>query len=144
MKKLSVKVRRLYKDSKLPCYAHPGDAGMDLFSQKNYLIRSGQRKVLSTGVAIEIPSGYVSLIWDKSGLATKNGLKVLGGVIDSGYRGEYIVTLHNLSKKSYQVKKGDKIAQLLIQPVSHCKIIETKNLSQSIRGEKGFGSSGKR
>jgi len=90
-----------------------------------------------------IPVGNVGLIWDKSGLSRKQGLKVLGGVIDSGYRGEIVITLINLGNKKYEIKKGDKIAQMLIQPVHSVEIVEVDSLDDTARGEKGFGSSGK-
>jgi len=93
---------------------------------------------------LELPAGAVSLIWDKSGLATKHGLHLLGGVIDSGYRGEYKVIMINLGSKPYKVEKGDKIGQLLIQPVMKVSIRQVKKLSNSGRGKGGFGSTGRK
>jgi dUTP pyrophosphatase len=101
-----------------------------------------ERKLISTGLSIELPEGYVSLIWDKSGIAN-DGIKTMGGVIEHTYRGEYKVILINLSDKEYNIKKYQKIAQLLIQPIVTAEVIEVNELSQTTRGEGGFGSTGK-
>lgn len=140
---LTLKIKKLFPDAVLPSFAHPGDAGMDLFARKNILIKKGERKKIGTGIAIELPHGYVALIWDKSGLATNHGLTNLGGVIDAGYRGEYFVTLLNSGVEDYTIEKGHKIAQLLIQKVEHPTIEEVSELSDSRRGAGGFGSTGK-
>ncbi|MCK5026890.1 MAG: dUTP diphosphatase, partial [Candidatus Pacebacteria bacterium] len=95
------------------------------------------------GIAMEIPEGYVGLIWDKSGLAIKQGLKVLGGVIDSGYRGEVMVGMINLTNKTYTIAEGHKVAQMIIQKTEMVEIEEVEELSDAQRGDKGFGSSGK-
>ena len=138
-----IKVKKLFYDAILPSFAHPGDAGMDLFAQNDVLIGAGEKVKVGTGVSIELPDGYVSLIWDKSGLASTHGLKSLGGVIDAGYCGEYIVGLVNLSKEDYMMKKGHKVAQLLIQKVEHPEVEEVGVLSDSSRKDGGFGSTGK-
>lgn len=140
---MELKVRKLYEDAKIPSYANPGDAGMDLYSHEDVLIPRGERKTIGTGFSAEFPEGHVALFWDKSGLASKNGLTVLAGVIDSSYRGEYKVVLLNTSNEDYYVHKGDKIAQMLIQPVVHCKIEEVVELSETQRSSGGFGSSGR-
>ncbi len=139
---LKIKIQKTNPDIKIPSYAHPGDAGMDLYSAENTVIKPGERKVISTGIKMEIPSGYVGLIWDKSGLASKHGLKTMAGVIDSIYRGEVGVVMINLDDQEYQVEKNTKIAQMLIQKIESVEIEEVENLEDSSRGEGGFGSSG--
>lgn len=141
---MKIKIQKLHKDAKVPTYATPGDAGMDLYAVKKYKIKPGQIGLIDTGLAFELPSGTVGLVWDKSGVAMKNGLKSLGGVLDMGYRGELTIGLVNLSRKTYNIDKGDKIAQLLIQKVEHVDIKEVKKLSGSVRGSGRFGSSGKK
>ena len=135
-------VKKLDLQAFLPKFAYPGDAGMDIFSVQDVIIKPSERMTCSTGIAIQIPDGYVGLIWDKSGLATKNGIKTMGGVIDSGYRGEIKIVMINLSQESYEIKKGDKIAQMLIQKVENTEITEVENLDETKRGEGGFGSTG--
>ena len=115
---------------------------MDLFSLENYMLKSGERKIFGTGLKIELPKGYVSLIWDKGGVASK-GIKTMGGVIEHTYRGEYKIILMNLSNEICEIKKGDKIAQLIIQPVETATVIEVNELTETSRGEGGFGSTGR-
>lgn len=143
---MEIKVKKLHPDATIPSFAHPGDAGMDLYVPETVTIASGERKSIALGLAFEIPDGYVGLMWDKSGLSHKHGVKSFGGVIDAGYRGELHVGIMNLSDKPYIFEKGHKIIQMLIQPVVHPTITEvgaTESLTPSSRGEKGFGSSGK-
>ena len=140
---MKVKVKKLSPEAKVPTYAHPGDAGLDIFSFEKVTIESGERKLLRTAIAVEIPDGFVGLWWDKSGLSNKHGLKILGGVIDAGYRGELMVGLINLSEQSYTVEAGDKITQMLIQKVEAAEIEEVDELSVSSRGEGKFGSTGR-
>ena len=116
---------------------------MDMYASEDVHIRKGERGKVSTGIAMEIPDGYVGLVWDKSGLSINYGLKTLGGVIDAGYRGEIIIGIANLSSEDYTIEKGHKVAQLLIQKIEAPVIEETKELSDSHRGEKGLGSTGK-
>lgn len=142
-----IKVKRIHPDAKLPSYAHEGDAGMDIFSVEEYYLKPGERKLFRTGITYELETGYVSLIWDKSGLAAKNGIKTMGGVIEYTYRGELCIVLLNTSDKEFHVEVGDKIAQMLIQPIITAKIEELKNseeLSESARGAGAFGSSGRK
>ncbi len=139
---MEIKVKRLSENAKLPTYAHPGDAGMDLYASEDVTLTPGEIIAVPTGLAFEIPSGYVGLIWDKSGLALKEGLKMMGGVIDCGYRGETKVVVICLGKKEYLVKKHTKIAQMLIQPVVSGMIKEVDTLEDSSRATGGFGSSG--
>ena len=115
---------------------------MDFYADEEPIIPPQERKIISTGIALAIPSGYVGLVWDKSGIAAKHGLKTMGGVVDSGYRGEIKIIVHNLSEEPYLVTKGTKIAQLLIQPVEQRTIVEVDTLDETTRGEGGFGSTG--
>ncbi len=139
---MKIFVKKLHHDAKLPTYAHSFDAGMDLYSVEDFSVKSGEIIAVPTGIAMEIPKGYVGLIWDKSGLALKSGVKTMGGVVDSGYRGEIKVILTNLSSDALEIKKGQKIAQMLIQKVEQCEVHEVEKLSETDRAEKGFGSTG--
>ena len=139
---VKIKIKKLNTEAKLPSYAHKGDAGLDLFSnEESFILKPKHRKLIGTGISIELPPGFVSLIWDKSGIAM-NGIKTMGGVIEHTYRGEYKVILVNLSSKNYEIKKGQKIAQLLIQKIETAEIEEVNSLSNSVRGKNAFGSSG--
>jgi dUTP pyrophosphatase len=140
---MQIRVKKLHASATIPKIALQSDAGFDLYSAEAVVVNSGERVQAKTGIAMEIPEGYVGLIWDKSGLSQKHGLKTLGGVIDAGYRGEVIVGVTNLSEETYTVEVGHKIAQMLIQKVEAPEFIEVGELSQSNRGEKGFGSTGK-
>ncbi len=139
---VKVKVKDL-GGGKLPSYAHEGDAGLDFYSTEDVMLAPGERHAFSTKIAMEIPEGHVGLLWDKSGLSRKHGLKSLGGVVDSTYRGEIFVTLVNTGKEAYEVKKGDKIIQMLIQKVEHAELEEAKELNGTARGAGGFGSTGR-
>lgn len=138
-----VKVKKLIKIAKLPTYARHGDAGLDVYSIEDVVLGAGERKAIKTGISCEIPSGYAFFVWDKSGLAVEFGIKTMAGVIDSGYRGEIRIVLLNTSQKPYKIKKGEKIAQLVLQKVEAAEIKESKELNNTERGEKGFGSTGK-
>ena len=138
-----IRVKKLSPDAVLPSYAHPGDAGIDMYSNETVTVGPGEAVKIHSGVSLEIPDGYVGLVWDRSGLSTNHSLKVLGGVIDSGYRGEFICGIINLGKQSYTFEKGHKVAQMLIQKVEHVEIIESDSLSETTRGVGGFGSTGK-
>lgn len=138
-----VKFKRLHPDAVIPKYAHHDDAGMDLFTIAPFELEPGERKSVPLGFAMEIPEGYVGLIWDKSGLSHKFGIKGFGGVIDAGYRGEFHVGLMNLSDKFFSFEKGHKIAQLLIQKVEHVELKEVTELTDSKRGAGNMGSTGK-
>lgn len=139
---MELKVKKINPDAKLPQYSHKGDAGLDLFSSVDCVLKKGEVKPIPTGIKIAIPEGHVGLVWDKSGISLK-GVHRLAGVIDSGYRGEVQVVMANLGGESFEVKKGMKIAQLLVQPVLEVKVIETEDLEETSRGENGFGSTGK-
>lgn len=140
---MKIKLQKLNPDVKILSYAHPGDAGLDLYSQEDCTLQPGERHEFSLGFALEIPDGFVALVWDKSGLAFKHGIHSLGGVIDAGYRGEYKVTLINLGHEPYLFEKGDKLAQLLIQPKISAQIEVADKLTDSSRGVGAFGSTGK-
>lgn len=140
---MEIKVKKVHPEAKLPTYAHHGDAGFDLYAIESVSIPVGARVLVSTGIAIEIPDGYVGLIWDKSGLSMVHGLKNLGGVVDAGYRGEIKAGMINLSNEDYTITAGHKVAQMLIQKVEHAEIKEVTELSDSTRGHGGFGSTGK-
>ena len=138
---MQIKIKKLDPEAKIPKYANPTDAGMDLFSVESVVIKPSELHKIKTGLSIELPDGYVSLVWDKSGIASKS-IKTLAGVIDSGYRGEYLIALINLGKEDYKIEKGDKIAQVLIQKVEHPEILVVDDLSKTSRGAGGFGSTG--
>ena len=138
-----IKVKRLHPEAKLPYYDHPGDAGLALHSVEGKVLAPGERYSFDTGVGMEFPEGFVGLIMDRSGLASKHGIKTMGGVGDAGYRGSYHVIMVNLSGESYEVQKGDKIAQMLIMPVARVTVEEVTELSDTSRGAAGFGSTGR-
>jgi len=138
-------VIKLSDTATLPTKANESDAGFDLYASKEVVLYDGPNLVC-TDISMEIPEGYVGLIWPRSGLSAKHGIDVLAGVIDSGYRGEIKVCLQMAHREEgtplYKVEKGDRIAQILIQEVPRFKLIEAEALSDSNRGAKGFGSSG--
>ncbi|HQO10509.1 MAG TPA: dUTP diphosphatase [Clostridiales bacterium] len=139
-----LKVKKISETAKLPVYAHPGDAGMDVFSDEERLIRSGESALIKTGIKIELPANTEAQVRPRSGLALKEGITVLNtpGTIDEGYRGEVGVILINHSKKDFLITAGMKIAQIVISPVYQAEIIEVDELSDTRRGEGGFGSTG--
>jgi len=139
---MKLKVKKMNPDAKIPVYGHKGDAGMDLFSSLEYVLPKGEVFAVPTGIQVEIPKGYVGLIWDKSGISLK-GIHRLAGVVDAGYRGEVKVVMINWGQSPFFVEKGMKIAQLLIQAVEEAEIIEVEDLDDSSRGDGGFGSTGK-
>ncbi len=140
----AVKIRKLSPDAHLPEYAHFGDSGADLFATEAAVLQPMQRQAIGTGLAAEVPRGYELQVRPKSGLAIKSGLTVLNtpGTIDFGYRGEIKVILINLSSEAYEVEKGQKIAQLVVAPVATAEFVEVRELSDTARGEGGFGSTG--
>jgi len=144
---MKIEIQLLDPDIELPSYAKPGDAGLDLRSRVDMTLAPGMRALVPTGVAIAIPVGYVGLVHPRSGLAIKNGISMVNtpGTIDSGYRGEIAVILinHDL-KESFEIKRGDRIAQLVIQRVEVAELVEVQELAVSERGAGGFGSSGLR
>lgn len=141
---MQLKVKKLHEDAKLPTHGHPGDAGMDFYCLEDVLFPPGKQERVRTGVAIEIPEGYVGLIWDKSSISFNLGLKIMGGVIDSGFRGEVTMNLLNVSDKEVLMTKDHKIAQMIIQKFEYCDILEVDELSETVRGEGREGSTGKK
>ena len=132
----------LHDSAKNPTKGHIDDAGWDLYSSETVSIPAGATVLVSTGVAMAIPKSYVGLIWDRSSMGVK-GVHRHAGVIDSGYRGEVKVCLHNTTKETYHVERGDRIAQLLIQEVPVFRQHVVDELDTTSRGDGGFGSSGK-
>ena len=140
-----LQVRRLDDGVPLPAYQQEGDAGLDLCSSEDVVVEPGERVVIGTGIAVAIPSGYVGFTTPRSGLAARHGLSMVNapGVIDSGYRGEIKVILVNLDpRESIEVRRGDRVAQLVVVPVATVRIVETDELPGSQRGEGGLGSTG--
>jgi dCMP deaminase len=137
---LGLKIKKIHPLAQVPSYAHVGDAGLDLYAVEGGEIAPFSRAKFGTGISLEIPEGYVGLIWDRSGLSTKKGLKSLGGVVDSIYRGEVLVALANISDEPVQIMQGDRVAQILIQKVESVSVEVVDELADSERGENGFGS----
>jgi dUTP pyrophosphatase len=140
---MKIGFKKLHPEAKLPTYGHPTDAGMDLYTLEEIIIKPREKVIIPTGLAIDLPVGYAALFWDKSSIASQKGLKSLGGVIDSGYTGEMKIILINLSEREVILEKGSKFIQLLIQKVEHCDIELVDEVSDGIRGSGGFGSTGK-
>lgn len=136
-----LKIELMHPQAKLPTRANNTDAGIDLFSSENHLIGPGQKAVIRTGIKMAIPDGCAGLIWDKSGIA-KTGLHTTAGVIDSGYRGEIMISAINLGGMTISVEAGQKIAQILIQKIEQLNIVESEINDETIRGQGGFGSTG--
>ncbi len=138
--KLSIK--KLTEDAKPPVRAHEGDAGLDLFGLADVILAPRTPMRVPTGIAMAIPAGFVGMICDRSSLGTK-GIRVLGGIVDAGYRGEVQILLINLKDEPFIIAKGDKVAQMLILPVNLCAVEEVSDLDNTSRGADGFGSTGK-
>ena len=136
--------RKVHPDAVLTSYAHPSDAGMDVRSVEDLTIAPGKRALVHTGLVMLLPPKYEAQVRPRSGLALKSGVTVLNtpGTIDSGYRGEVGVILANFGDADFQVKKGDKIAQIVIAPVTQPEIVETDFIDETDRGTGGFGSTG--
>lgn len=141
-KQLELLVEKINQEAKLPEKAHQSDAGYDLFALENTSIPPYGQAKISTGIKLAIPENFVGLIWDKSSLAAQ-GLKTMGGVIDSGYRGEIIIIAKNLTEEFFNITKGQKIAQIIIQEIGTMPLVESKILDGTDRENNGFGSSGK-
>lgn len=141
---MTVAFKRLVDEAVLPAYAHPGDAGMDLCSVQSLVIPPGGRALVPTGLAMALPSGYEAQVRPRSGLALKRGVTVLNtpGTIDEGYRGEVGVILANFGNTDFVVEKGDRIAQMVIAPVTRAEIVEVSQVDETDRGTGGFGSTG--
>ena len=137
-------VRRLDDGVPLPAYAHEGDAGLDLCAAESVTLKPGARTLVRTGVAVAIPPGYAGLVLPRSGLALRHGVTVLNapGLIDAGYRGEVKVLLVNHDHETATFARGERIAQLVIQPIAHARLDIVEDLPASQRGDGGFGSTG--
>ncbi|WP_373768577.1 dUTP diphosphatase, partial [Jeotgalibaca porci] len=139
---MQLKIKRLTKTARLPEKAFTTEAGFDIFTDQEIMIESNQTVAISTGIALEIPEGHYGRLKGRSGLTLKSPLRVLEGTIDLSYRGEIKVMVEVKKDCVYYVPKGMKIAQLIIQPLPQIELLEVDELSQSDRGENGFGSTG--
>lgn len=140
-----VAVVRLDEGIELPGYAHPGDAGADLVTRTDVVLGPGERATVGTGVALALPPGFAGFVHPRSGLARRHGLTVVNapGTVDSGYRGEIEVTLLNTDpRETLVLRRGDRIAQLVVQPVARVQFVEVAELDPTARGAGGFGSTG--
>ena len=144
---VKILVKKIYKNIKLPVYKTSGSSGMDLLAyiKKKITINPNKTAIVPTGIALAIPKNYEIQIRPRSGLAAKKGISVLNtpGTIDSDYRGEIKIILINLGRKSFVINSGDRIAQMILSPVAKAKLREVKKLPKTVRGKKGFGSTGK-
>ncbi|MCU0659999.1 MAG: dUTP diphosphatase [Candidatus Pacebacteria bacterium] len=139
---MKLKFKKIHPEARTPGHARPGDAGVDLYTVESFELEPGERKSIPLGIAVEIPEGYVGLLWDKSGLSHTYGIKSFGGVIDSGYRGEIHAGIMNLSDKFFSFEKGQKIIQLIVQKYEPLVFEEVEALSSTERGDGRFGSTG--
>jgi len=142
---MKVLITRLDDELPLPSYAKPGDAGVDLFARIDATLKPGERMLIPTGISIALPDGYVALVHPRSGLALKHGISMVNapGTVDAAYRGELQVILINHDQsESFQIKRGDRIAQLLIQRVEKAEFVEVERLPGTTRASGGFGSTG--
>ncbi|MGH3509117.1 MAG: dUTP diphosphatase [Nocardioidaceae bacterium] len=142
---VQIAITRLDPDVPLPAYAHPGDAGADLTTTVDVRLEPGERALVPTGIAIALPEGYVGLVHPRSGLAARAGLSIVNapGTVDAGYRGEIRVALVNLDpREPVQLRRGDRIAQLVVQRVEYARFLEVDALPESRRGAGGYGSTG--
>jgi len=143
---MELKVRLLTDTAKLPSRAHDGDAGLDLHASEPAHIGPGERWQVGTGIAVEIPAGHAGLVLPRSGLARRHGISLVNapGLVDSGYRGEIkVLLLNNDPAEVFRIAPGDRIAQLLVTPFAAVEPVESEALSETDRGENGFGSSGR-
>jgi dUTP pyrophosphatase len=142
---LEIQVVRLDADLPLPAYAHPGDAGADLLTTVDVTLAPGERAMVPTGVALALPEAYVALVHPRSGLAARHGLSIVNtpGTIDAGYRGEIKVMLINHDpSEPIELRRGDRIAQLVVQRFERASFVEVDVLPDSARGDGGYGSTG--
>ncbi len=142
---VEILIRRLDAGVPLPSYAHPGDAGADLTTTVDVHLAPGERAMVPTGIGIALPEGYVALVHPRSGLAARCGVSIVNapGTVDAGYRGEIKVMLINLDPvHPVHLRRGDRIAQLVVQRVEHARFVEVEELPESVRGDGGYGSTG--
>ncbi len=140
---LKIKIKKV-ADVKTPSYAHKGDSGVDLYAAEDYLLQPMERKLIPTGIKIEIPHGYEAQVRPKSGLAVEHGISHANsvGTIDSGYRGEIKIPVINLGSEPYKIEKGKKIGQMVFAKVEEAVFEEVEELGETTRNEGGFGSTG--
>lgn len=142
---VEVALVRLDPGLPVPGYAHPGDAGADLMAAVDQVLEPGERALVPTGVALALPQGYVGLVHPRSGLAARHGITIVNapGTIDAGYRGEIKVLLLNTDRReAFSVRRGDRIAQLVVQRCEQVRFVEVDTLDESARGTGGYGSTG--
>lgn len=141
---IKVKIKKIKDNAIIPKYAHQGDAGVDLYSIEDYLLKPSERVLVSTGIKISIPKGYEAQIRPKSGLALNQGISIVNtpGTIDADYRGEIGIITINLGKEDFKIEKGKKIAQMIFNKVEEAEFEEVEELENTTRGEGGFGSTG--
>ncbi|NNM45183.1 dUTP diphosphatase [Knoellia koreensis] len=142
---VEVALRRLDPELPVPAYAHAGDAGADLHAATEVTLGPGERTLVPTGVALAIPEGFVGLVHPRSGLAARHGISIVNapGTVDAGYRGEILVNLVNLDpREAFTVRRGDRIAQLVVQEVARVSFVEVDSLDDTPRGDTGHGASG--
>ena len=142
---MKLKIKKLNEEAIIPAYQSEEAAGFDLHSIEDYVLKTGERKLINTGLAFETEPGYEVQIRPRSGLAFKHGITVLNspGTIDSDYRGEIKVLLINLGSEDFEIKKGERIAQAVVAPAIQAEIVEVDELNDTKRGKGGFGSTGK-
>ena len=143
--RVEVLLRRIDPALPVPARSHPGDAGVDLYAARDVVLAPGERAVVPTGIAIALPDGYAAFVHPRSGLAARHGVTLVNapGTIDAGYRGEIAVTMINTDRSApVRFRRGDRIAQLVVQRVERAVFCEVKSLPGSARGEGGFGSTG--
>lgn len=144
--KIPLKLKKLDAELPTPKYANPGDAGLDLYSAEDVVLEPGGRAMIATGIAIAIAPGYAGFVQPRSGLAAKQGFSIVNtpGLIDSGYRGEIkVIGLNTDKSNAIHIKRGDRVAQLVIQEVPFVELVEVDELDETTRSDGGFGSSGK-
>ena len=139
---IQVQIKKLHEDARIPSRNSAGDAGYDLYAIGHDVIKAGERQLVPTGISISVPRGHYGRVAPRSGLALRNGIDVFAGVIDAGYRGEVGVLLVNFGNKSFSFRKGDRIAQLIIERCHEVDWQEVDELNGTARGDGGFGSSG--
>lgn len=141
---MEIPLKRLDRDLPIPTHAHPGDGGVDLYAAVDIRLAPGERSLVPTGVAVAIPAGFAGLVTPRSGLAASSGIGIVNapGLVDSGYRGELKVILVNHGAETVDIRRGDRIAQLVVVAVEVQELVEVEQLPPSRRGEDGFGSTG--
>ena len=142
---IEIQIKLLDEDLPLPRYQHAGDAALDLPSRVDYVLEPGERAMIPTGIAVAIPQGYAGFVLPRSGLAARHGIALVNspGLVDSGYRGEMAIIIINTDKQqAFKIKRGDRIAQLVIQKVVEATTVRVSELDDTSRGAGGFGSTG--